>query len=169
MKKFKIPFITLIFLLIQFSFVNAQVKIAHIEVQKLISEMPEVIAAQKELKKLEETYTADMESTYKELQTKAQTYAADASNQTEIINQKRQKELEDMQRGIQEFQQTVSQELQKKTMDMMQPLIEKAKTAIDKVAVQLGFEYILDSSQGGSVVISKGKDIMSEVKAELGF
>ena len=169
MKKFKIPFITLIFLLIQFSFVNAQVKIAHIEVQKLISEMPEVIAAQKELKKLEETYTADMESTYKELQTKAQTYAADASNQTEIINQKRQKELEDMQRGIQEFQQTVSQDLQKKSVDMMQPLIEKARAAIDKIAVQMGFDYVLDSSAGGSVIIAKGKDIMSDVKVELGF
>ena len=131
--------------------------------------MPEVIAAQKELKKLEDTYTADMESTYKELQTKAQTYAADANNQTEIINQKRQKELEDMQRGIQEFQQTVSQELQKKSVDMMQPLIEKARAAIDKIAVQLGFDYVLDSSAGGSVIIAKGKDIMSDVKVELGF
>ena len=131
--------------------------------------MPEVISAQKELKKLEDTYTADMESTYKELQTKAQTYAADASNQTEIINQKRQKELEDMQRGIQEFQQTVSQELQKKSVDMMQPLIEKARAAIDKIAGQLGFDYVLDSSAGGSVIIAKGKDIMAEVKVELGF
>ena len=131
--------------------------------------MPEVISAQKESKKLEDTYTADMESTYKELQTKAQTYAADASNQTEIINQKRQKELEDMQRGIQEFQQTVSQELQKKSVDMMQPLIEKARAAIDKIAGQLGFDYVLDSSAGGSVIIAKGKDIMAEVKVELGF
>ena len=110
-----------------------------------------------------------LESTYKEFQTKAQTYAADAPNQTEIINQKRQKELEDMQRGIQEFQQTVSQELQKKSVDMMKPLIDKAKAAIDKVAGQLGFDYVLDSSAGGSVIIAKGKDIMAEVKVELGF
>ena len=85
----------------------AQAKVAHIEVQKLISEMPEVIAAQKELKKLEETYTADMETTYKEFQTKAQTYAADAANQTEITNQSRQKELEGMQKNIQEYHQIV--------------------------------------------------------------
>ena len=74
-----------------------------------------------------------------------------------------------MQRGIQEFQQTVSQELQKKSVDMMQPLIEKARAAIDKIAVQLGFDYVLDSSAGGSVIIAKGKDIMSDVKVELGF
>ena len=86
------------FMLTPLSMVIGQAKVAHIEVQKLISEMPEVIAAQKELKKLEETYTADMETTYKEFQTKAQTYAADAANQTEITNQSRQKELEGMQK-----------------------------------------------------------------------
>ena len=91
MKKLKNLFVTLLFLFTPLSMISGQVKVAHIEVQKLISEMPEVIAAQKELKKLEDTYTADMESTYKELQTKAQTYAADANNQTEIINQKRQR------------------------------------------------------------------------------
>ena len=101
MKKFKNLFLSLMFMLTPLSMVIAQAKVAHIEVQKLISEMPEVIAAQKELKKLEETYTADMETTYKEFQTKAQTYAADAANQTEITNQSRQKELEGMQKNIQ--------------------------------------------------------------------
>ena len=47
--------------------------------------------------------------------------------------------------------------------------IDKAKAAIDKVATSLGYEYVLDSSQGGSVIIAKGKNIMAEVKKELGF
>lgn len=169
MRNFKNLFLHLMFLLAPLTMVNAQAKVAHIEVQKLISEMPEVIAAQKELKKLEETYTADMETTYKEFQTKAQTYAADAANQTEITNQSRQKELEGMQKNIQEYQQTVSQDLQKKSVDMMKPLIDKAKAAIDKVASDMGYDYVLDSSAGGSVIIAKGKDIMAEVKKELGF
>ena len=169
MKNFKNLFLSLMFMLTPLSMVIAQAKVAHIEVQKLISEMPEVIAAQKELKKLEETYTADMETTYKEFQTKAQTYAADAANQTEITNQSRQKELEGMQKNIQEYQQTVSQDLQKKSVDMMKPLIDKAKAAIDKVSSDLGYDYILDSSAGGSVIIAKGKDIMADVKKELGF
>ena len=169
MRNFKNLFLHLMFLLAPLTMVNAQAKVAHIEVQKLISEMPEVIAAQKELKKLEETYTADMETTYKEFQTKAQTYAADAANQTEITNQSRQKELEGMQKNIQEYQQTVSQDLQTKSLDMMKPLIDKAKAAIDKVASDMGYDYVLDSSAGGSVIIAKGKDIMAEVKKELGF
>ena len=60
MKNFKNLVVTLLFLIAPLSMINAQAKVAHIEVQKLISEMPAVIAAQKELKKLEDTYTADM-------------------------------------------------------------------------------------------------------------
>jgi outer membrane protein len=169
MKNFKNLLLPLFLFMAPLSMINAQSKVAHIEVQKLIGEMPEVIAAQKELKKLEESYTVEMENTYKEFQTKAQTYAADAANQTEITNQSRQKELEGMQKNIQEFQQTVSQDLQKKSIDMMKPLIDKAKAAIDKVATAAGYDYVLDSSAGGSVIIAKGKDIMTEVKKELGF
>ena len=51
MKKLKNLFVPLLFLITPLSIISGQVKVAHIEVQKLISEMPEVIAAQKELKK----------------------------------------------------------------------------------------------------------------------
>ena len=98
MKTIKKILLPLFFLLAPFAVVNAQAKVAHIEVQKLISEMPEVIAAQKELKKLEDSYTVELENTYKEFQTKAQDYAAVAANQTEITNEARRKELESMQK-----------------------------------------------------------------------
>ena len=69
---------------------NAQSKVAHINTQQLISEMPEVIAAQSELKKLEDQYAKELETSAKEFQTKAQSYQGDAQNQTELINQQRQ-------------------------------------------------------------------------------
>ena len=50
----------------------AQSNVAHINVQQLISEMPEVIAAQNELAKLEKDYTTQIDNAFKEFQTKAQ-------------------------------------------------------------------------------------------------
>ncbi len=167
MKQLK-NFFTLSLLLLA-SFAVAQSKVAHIEVQKLISEMPEVIAAQKEIAELEKTYSTDLENSVKEYQTKAQTYAADAENQTEIINQKRRTELEGIQQSLEQFRQQAAQDLQKKQVEMMRPLYEKARTAIEKVASAQGFDYILDSSAGGSVIMAKGKDLMADVKKELGF
>jgi len=147
----------------------AQSKIAHIDTQKLISEMPEVIAAQKQIKAVEETYTKEIENTYKEFQTKAQSYSADAANQTDVTNQARQTELESMQQNIQKYRETAAQDLQKKQGEMMRPLYEKARAAIEKIASAQGFDYVLDASAGGSVIMAKGKDLMADVKAELGF
>ena len=52
---------------------------------------------------------------------------------------------------------------------MMKPLYDKAREAIEKVAAAQGFDYVMDSSQGSSVLMAKGKDLMAEVKTELGF
>ena len=149
--------------------ISAQTNVAHINVQQLISEMPEVIAAQKQLEQLEKTYSTEIENTYKEFQTKAQTYSADAANQTDVTNQARQKELETMQQNINQYRETAAQDLQKKQMEMMKPLYDKAREAIERVAAAQGFDYVLDSSTGGSVIMAKGKDLMSDVKSELGF
>ena len=151
------------------TFASAQSKVAHIDTQKLISEMPEVIAAQKQLEQLEKTYTTEIENTYKEFQTKAQSYSADAANQTDVTNQARQQELETMQQNINQYRETAAQDLQKKQVEMMRPLYDKAKAAIEKVAAAQGFDYVLDSSAGGSVIMAKGKDLMADVKADLGF
>ena len=168
MKNLKSLFVALIMAL-PMTFTYAQSKVAHIDTQKLIGEMPEVIAAQKQLEQLEKTYTSEIENTYKEFQTKAQSYSADAANQTDVTNQARQKELETMQQNINQYRETAAQDLQKKQVEMMRPLYDKARAAIEKVAAAQGFDYVLDSTAGGSVIMAKGKDLMADVKAELGF
>ena len=100
MKHFITLFVSLLLLIVPIN-TNAQSKVAHINTQQLISEMPEVIAAQSELKKLEDQYAKELETSAKEFQTKAQSYQGDAQNQTELINQQRQVELQEMQQRIQ--------------------------------------------------------------------
>ena len=85
--------ITVAFLTLAPLTVFAQSNVAHINVQQLISEMPEVVAAQNELAKLEKDYTTQIDNAFKEFQTKAQSYSADAANQTDVTNQARQKNL----------------------------------------------------------------------------
>ena len=148
---------------------TAQSKIAHIDSQTLISEMPEVKEAQAQLEKLQKTYATEIDASMKEYQTKLQTYSADAQNQGEVTNEARQRELAGMEQNIQQYQQTASQDIQKKQADLLRPLIEKARAAIQKVARAQGFEYVIDGTQGGSLILSDGKDLMEDVKKELGF
>ncbi|MCY4561087.1 MAG: OmpH family outer membrane protein [Flavobacteriaceae bacterium] len=162
-------FLGLIFTLATSLIGNAQNNFAHINTQQLLGEMPEVIAVNKELENLEKQYSTELDSSVKEYQTKAQNYAADAENQSDLINQQRSRELESMQQNIAEFRQSASLELQKKQGELMNPLMDKARVAIEKVAEAQGFDYVLDSSPGGSLIVSKGKDLMADVKRELGF
>ena len=168
MKTFKK--LTAVILLLLFTVtVNAQSKIAHIDSQSLISEMPEVKEAQAQLEKLQKTYATEIDASMKEYQTKLQTYSADAQNQTDVTNQARQKELAGMEQNIQQYQQTASQDVQKKQADLLKPLIEKARAAIQKIARAKGYEYVIDATQGGSLILSDGTDLIEEVKKELGF
>jgi outer membrane protein len=61
------------------------------------------------------------------------------------------------------------QDLQQKEVDLFQPILEKARTAIQKVARAQGFQYVLDASQGTGVILSDGKDLLADVKKELGI
>ena len=165
MKTFKK--LTAVFLLLLFTVtVNAQSKVAHVDFQTLISQMPEFIEAQAQLQKLQNTYQTDLEQSAKEYQTKLQTYTADAQNQTDATNQARQKELAGMEQNLQQYQQSAAQDVQKKQNDLIVPISEKARAAINKIAMSLGYEYVIDKQM---TLVSEGKDLMEEVKKELGF
>ena len=52
---------------------------------------------------------------------------------------------------------------------MFAPISEKAKAAIEKVAAAQGFDYVIDAQAGGGLIVAKGKDLLPDVKKQLGF
>ena len=169
MKNVKKIVVALVLFVATTGFVNAQSKVAHINVQQLLSEMPEMLAAQAEIKKLQETYKADLEGSITEMQNKYTQYQNEAASKTPEENEKRAIELQGYEKNIKEAEQQATLELQKKQQELFAPISEKAKKAIDKVAAALGFDYVIDASPGLGLIVSKGKDILPEVKQELGF
>nr|WP_297787790.1 OmpH family outer membrane protein [uncultured Allomuricauda sp.] len=150
-------------------FVNAQSKVAHINVQQLLSEMPEMKAAQAELNKLQETYRADIQSSMTELQNKYTQYQNEATSKTREENEQRAVELQGFEKNIQEAEQAARQQMQQKQQELFAPISEKAKAAIEKVAAAEGYDYVIDASPGLSLIVAKGKDLLPAVKQELGF
>lgn len=161
--------IVMVLMIAATGFVNAQSKVAHINVQLLLSEMPEMKAAQAELKQLQETYRADLEGSMTELKNKLTQYQNEASSKTNEENEKRAIELQGYEKNIQEAETAAMQEMQKKQAELFAPISEKAKAAIEKVAAALGFDYVIDASQGGGLIVAQGRDLMPDVKQELGF
>jgi outer membrane protein len=151
------------------SIMNAQSKVAHINTQELVTSMPETKAAQAELDKLRKTYQADLQTMQTELENKIKQYDAEAASQTDEENSKRVQEVQGMQQSIQQYGGQAQQDMQKKELDLLKPITERARIAIQKVAREQGFQYVLDSTQGQGVILADGKDLMTDVRKELGF
>ncbi|MCB9426948.1 MAG: OmpH family outer membrane protein [Flavobacteriales bacterium] len=148
---------------------QAQDKIAHINVSDLMSKMPEMQAAKAELEKLSLSYDNDYKIMVEEFQAKARKYEGEVATVSAALNEERGKELQDMQNRIVQFRDSAGQKLQEKEVELVKPIMEKAKAAIDKVAKDKGYKYVLDSTSGGSVIVAEGTNIYNEVKTALGF
>ena len=149
----------------------AQQMVGHINVDELLAVMPETQTAQAEIQKYQTQLEGDAQAMQEEYMTKMQNAQANVDTWTQLRLQKEQEELESMGQRIMAFNQSAQQELQRKQMDLMLPIIEKAQEAVNKVAADNGFTYILDASASKAVVVylDGGDDIMPLVKAELGI
>lgn len=149
--------------------VSAQSKVAHIDVQALMTTMPEMKTAQDQMKKIQETYDKDYKNMVTEYQTKLQKYEQEAPTAGDALNETRSKEMQDMGSRIQQFEQTAKKELGQKELDLIKPIMEKAQKAIQKVAKAKGVNYVLDATTGSGVLFAEGIDLLADVKKELGF
>ena len=145
---------------------NAQAKTAHVDVNELISKMPAMLDAQKQLEKLSATYDADYKVMAEEYQNKIKKYDQEASTVTDVVNQTRQTEVQDLVKRITDYRENAQKELQKKESDMVKPLMDKVKAAIQKVGKTKGYQYVLNAAD---LLLTDGPDLTADVKKELGF
>jgi len=166
MKQIKTLLIAAILMLGANQTMNAQAKTAHVDVSEIMTKMPAMLEAQKQLDKLSTTYDADYKKMVEEYQAKLKKYEAEAATVTEAINGDRSKEVQDMQKRIVDFRDNAQKELQQKESDIVKPLMEKVRASIQKVGKAKGFQYILD---GSSLLLADGPNLTMDVKKDLGF
>jgi len=147
----------------------AQQKIGHINADELLQLMPETKKAQTELETYGRQLEKDLTDMETELQNKIDSFRANEKMMTTLARETKTKELQELQMRIQEYSQRAQQDLQQKQVELLTPVIERATTAVQEVAKENGFSYILDSSPSKAVVVfaENGEDIMPMVKAKL--
>jgi outer membrane protein len=148
------------------STMNAQTKVAHIDVQDLLSKMPEMTSAKAQLDKLSKTFDTEYGTMVTEYQTKMKKYEGEAATTTEAINETRAKEMQDMGQRIQQYRDSAQKQLQDKEQEIVKPIMDKAKAAIIKVGKAKGYQYVMDSA---SLILSDGPNLIEDVKKELKF
>lgn len=168
MKQMKSVFIAVALMFGVSQFANAQ-KIAHINMQELIENHPEMETANKTLEDMAERYDKDYRDMYNEYNTKLQKYVAEEENVSQAVNEERGRELEGMQKSIQEFGVNARKTLEERELELKRPIGEKVTTAVQKVGRAKGYEFVLDSSVGSGVLLSDGPSLLDDVKKELGI
>jgi len=166
MKQIKTLLIAAILILGASNTMNAQAKVAHVDVSEIMSKMPAMLDAQNQLQKLSATYDAEYKKMIEEYQTKIKKYEAEAATVSEAINGERSKEVQDMQGRITSYRDNAQKELQQKDSDIVKPIMEKVKASIQKVGKAKGYQYVLD---GSTLILADGPNITADVKKDLGF
>jgi outer membrane protein len=146
--------------------VNAQ-KFGHIDTNELLMAMPERKTAETTIQDYAKQLEVQLQNMSQEWESKVQDYQSKEASLSETIKKTKVKEITDLEGRIKEFQSTAQEDLQKKENELLQPMIEKAKKAIEEVAKENKFTYIFDSSIGLLLHSPESDDIMPLVKKKL--
>ena len=141
--------------------------IGKVNFNELVMLMPEMDTAREAInasqKEAEETYSAMVE----EYQGKMSQYQQKQASWTAAIRESKERELMEIQNRIQEFQQSISQELQQQQNQLTAPIQEKAAKAVNDIAKAKGITVLFDVSQALYFDESKVIDLTADARKAL--
>lgn len=146
-------------------------KYAIIDTRYILDKMPEYTAAQKQLDEIAAGWQKEIDDKQTELDRLYREFDVEQVMLTDELKKKREnqlfikeKELRDLQRKRFGFE----GDLFKKRQELVKPVQDKVYNAVQKLAVQRGYDFILDKSEGITVIfadpkLDKSEDILREL------
>jgi len=151
------------------SFTAQAQKFGHLNAQTLLSQMPEVTTADKQLEEFNKSLEDQLKSMATEYQTKIADYQAKVNLFTDAIKKVKEKEILDLETRINEFQNSAQESVYQKKSELYAPILKKAEEAVKIVAKENGYTYIFDTSVGALLYFAESDDILHLVKSKLGI
>jgi len=120
----------------------AQQKFAHVNLIELVQLMPEADAAREQMAASQKEAQETFQAMYEEYQSKAQKYQQNAATWNATIKESKEKELADIQQRLNEFDQSIQEELSQQQQTLMAPIQQKATEVVNKLAKEGGYIYV---------------------------
>jgi outer membrane protein len=149
----------------------ASSKIGYADVDYIFSQMPEAKQIDTELKSTQTQLKNQIDSKTQEFQKKLADYQANLNTMLDAVRQNTERELTMLQENLQKLQQDAQSTIQNKQAQLMEPVYKKVGTAIENVAKENGYTFILNQQIGGLDVILYGdenNDVSDLVLKKLG-
>lgn len=147
-------------------------KYAIIDTRYILDKMPDYKEAQKQLDEVAAGWQKEIDGKQVELDNMYKNYEAEQVMLSDELKKKREdqlfnkeKELRDLQRKRFGFE----GDLFKKRQELIKPIQDKVYNAVQKLAVARGYDFVLDKSEGITIIFADPKlDKSEDVLKELG-
>lgn len=143
-------------------------KVGIVDTNEIIGKMPETTAAQNTLNEAQKKYQAELQNIDAEFQRQLEEFQNMKEDELPAIKDRKARQLQETQQKGEAFQQQVIQDLQRQQEELMAPVIQKVKSAIESVGKEGGYTLIQEMA-GQLYFAAPVEDITPLVKAKLGI
>jgi outer membrane protein len=144
----------------------ASQKIAYVDSKRILEESKDMVTANEALENERKNWDIQLKEIESELQRLQDSYDAEKLMLSEEGKKEAEKAIQDKQRERDEFLNRVfgeNGEAVQRNNELLTPIINKVQIAIEKVAVDKGFDLILDMNTTGIMYAKKGLDLTDDV------
>ena len=152
--------------------VNAQ-KYAIIDTKYILDKLPEYKDAQKKLDDIANGWQKEIDDQQADLDKMYRDFEAEQVMLSDELKKKREDQLFNKEKALRDLQRKrfgFEGDLFKKRQELVKPVQDKVYNAVQKLAVQRSYDFILDKSEGITVIFADPKlDKSEDVLRELGI
>jgi outer membrane protein len=146
-------------------------KYAVIDTKYILDKMPDYKAAQKQVDDFAALWQKEIDLLQKDLDKMFRDFESEQVMLTDELKKKREDQLFIKEKTIRDMQRQrfgFEGDLFKKRQELIQPIQNKVYNAVQRLAVQRGYDFILDKSEGITVIfadpkLEKSDDVLKEL------
>lgn len=147
-------------------------KYAIIDTRYILDKMPEYKQAQKQLDEQAADWQKDIDARQTDLNNMYKAYDAEQVMLSDDLKKKREDQLFNKEKDLRDLQRKrfgFEGDLFKKRQELIKPIQDKVYNAVQKMAVQRGYDFVLDKSEGITIIFADPKlDKSEDVLKDLG-
>ncbi len=142
---------------------GASLKIGYVDLQKVINESEAGKAAREEFSQEIKKRQAEVNRRQKEIKDLQEEYSKKATVLKEEARRKKQQEIAEKSRGLQEFIARSERELRQKESKLTKEIIGDIRAIVVEYAKEKGYTYIFEKREGGILYGPEGDDLTQEI------
>ncbi len=146
-------------------------KYAIIDTRYILDKLPEYKTAQSQLDDIAAGWQREIDSKQRELDDMYKNYEAEQVMLSDDLKKKREDQLFNKEKDLRDLQRKrfgFEGDLFKKRQELIKPIQDRVYNSVQKISVQRGYDFVLDKSEGITIIfadpkLDKSEDILRDL------